>query len=268
LDVRVIKESDGLVYMHHGEVEVKHLFIEAMKEVILTCYILHNLVEYLTPPLLVLITSQVLEWAGKNTDDLVVVILNPSDGDTETASNAIVTSLGLYKETDCDSVMNSLTVQGAKDKGSLPGGGHVYVVPESCVNDNYDPTIMCYEGVKFCYGTDKEDLFNQLWGNIDGLTKAAPPSPRLWMSQAHWQYSAASVVSGAVLFSSIILDEERSDLNSKVLDIVSSDRWPVLNFLELDNVCHRGKEIHEALVQRRGRKRSVSTTYSSRLSMS
>jgi hypothetical protein len=71
------------------------------------------------------------------------------------------------------------------------------------------------------------------------------------MLQAHWQYSAKSVASGVVLFSSILSDETRSSTNERILNELNHGRWGSnLNILELDNVCDQGKNIAEVLRQR------------------
>lgn len=56
---------------------------------------------------------------------------------------------------------------------------------------------------------------------------------QMWMAQAHWQYSAASVIAGALHDSSILLDSKRSGMNARVARSIRAGEYKRLNILEL-----------------------------------
>ena len=59
------------------------------------------------------------------------------------------------------------------------------------------------------------DRFYKYWDNVLLLREKRPTS--LSMLQAHWQYSAASTIIGTLLGSSVLGDNERSEMNEKVV---------------------------------------------------
>jgi hypothetical protein len=78
-------------------------------------------------------------------------------------------------------------------------------------------------------------------------TAATSGSGQLWQMQALWQESPASVVLGAAARSTLLDDELRSGLNSKLAEAVAAGRWSHVNLLEVNNVCDGGPALFDAL---------------------
>jgi hypothetical protein len=180
--------------MHHGDVIVQHDLTAAIAEVV--------------------------AWAAQNRDELVVVYVTDCDGDNcESLAEAVMVSNGIHASiTDC-TALQGLTLDSAKNISTLVGGGHVLAV-FGCVDENYDPSIECYlpDGA-VCYNPKTADrATSKLWAYMNQTT-ATPQdvqSGKLWMAQAHWQYSAESIAEGVLHESSILMDEARSSVNMLV----------------------------------------------------
>lgn len=60
-----------------------------------------------------------------------------------------------------------------------------------------------------------------------------PATGKLWMAQAHWQYSATSVAEGVLHNSSILLDESKSEINHMLVHNISNYAFPFVNIVEV-----------------------------------
>ena len=77
------------------------------------------------------------------------------------------------------------------------------------------------------------------------------------MLQAHWQYNAAAIAAGVLHGSSILEDESRAQVNSKVADAVlcapcppSGGVFKYNNLIEVDNVCDASPKLFNAFRSR------------------
>lgn len=239
-DLRPYQQDDGSLIMHHGSIKVDHSLMDAVQEVV--------------------------DWANSNTDELVLLYLSHFDGSStcETATKDAMASLGIHVASCTE--LAGLTVDGAKSLGALSGGGHVLAM-DGCVSENYDSSITCYKnpfsaeefqktaggdkgadgGVEFlgfetCYGDDMTTRDN-LYAYMDKVTAITPASDgTLSMAQGHWQSDAYSVTAGTLSGSSLLKDEEWSQLNS-VLASKKVAGYAHVNLLEVDNVCDGGLEL-------------------------
>ena len=182
---------------------------------------------------------------------LVVVYISHCEGGNSTdlcnaATLKVFDDVGIYVETNCK-MFDTLTVANAKDLGPIFG-------VLSCVNENYDPSVQCYDDLSWCYGPNKGQIFESLFVSIDKAVMSMKVTGQgLTIQQAHWQYSAQNIAHGTLFLSSIIADETRSNTNKLLLSQIMSGRWAELNFFELNNVCDGGKDIYNYL---EGEKRS------------
>eukprot|EP01034_Spumella_vulgaris_P031263 gene31264-38629_t len=121
---------------------------------------------------------------------------------------------------DFDRFLETLTYNQAK-KNALksPSLSKVLAIVD-CTTENYDDKINCSGKGFVCY---EEDTAAKAWEPFDKyvkLTTATNPvnatSSDLWMTQAHWQSSAESIVIGTLHRSSILEDEARSGVNKRI----------------------------------------------------
>eukprot|EP01059_Diplonema_ambulator_P025804 TRINITY_DN42900_c0_g1_i1.p1 TRINITY_DN42900_c0_g1~~TRINITY_DN42900_c0_g1_i1.p1 ORF type:complete len:322 (+),score=121.43 TRINITY_DN42900_c0_g1_i1:63-968(+) len=229
---------DGKLIMHHGGVDVHKPMEEAIDDMIGWLARPNN-----TNELLVLIVH---DCAGTNCDEMV----------DATLKNMNLTVL------PC-SDLSSLTYTQAAAQGRLPKGGSI-VIFRGCNAENYDPKIGCYppyekpqnltadEPQPCCYCSDKEKekAFNAMWAYMNRTAAMEFPAEEVSQLQALWQEDVESIVIGTTLLSSLVKDEERSQINSEVLSRLRMGWWKNINFLELNNVCDKGPEIRAELLKR------------------
>jgi hypothetical protein len=110
----------------------------------------------------------------------------------------------------------------------------------NCIDENYDQTTTCYNGLKNCWSDDIQ--YKHLLTSLDSY--ASKTYNNLWLLQAHWQYTKSSIESGIVHLSSIIKDELNSQLNKKILSEIKNQRWKNISIIQLDNICDGGSDIY------------------------
>lgn len=93
----------------------------------------------------------------------------------------------------------------------------------------------------------------RLFNYMDEVSAGGAPSGGLgFQMQALWQESAASVVIGTLRGSSLVRDENESELNFKLAAAVRAGRWPVVNYLEINDACNGGADLRAALQEQFG----------------
>lgn len=112
----------------------------------------------------------------------------------------------------------------------------------------------------YCYGDDaeQESAFEPLWAYLRQHSAEDPPANgQIQMLQAHWQYDAAAITQGTLHASSILDDESRAQVNSKVADAVLCAPCPQSggvfkwhNLIEVDNVCDASPKLFNAFRSR------------------
>jgi hypothetical protein len=197
--------------------------------------------------------DEIIDWCNANEDELVVLYVNSCDGDDGCLDKTkeLLDKKNVYTMSQC-SDLHSLTYGQAKRLGRLHKGGHLIVVI-GCTTENYDDTLACTGKDYVCYDSWPENTSDIPWNAFSAYmdkTTASDPtttSPNLWMAQAHWQSSTASVVFGTLHNSSLLLDESRGGVNLWVEQSIRAGGFKYLNLLELDNVCDNGNNILSAL---------------------
>lgn len=253
-DLRPYQDGTKLL-LHHGDVVINH----AVSDVL----------------------TDVATWASQHPDEFVLIYGSHCSGGNECPqmfSDALKSAK--IPVVECSDIA-ALTLGTAQERGKLPGGGSV-LATWGCVEENYDPSITCYGkltntkviemkhaiadtpqgggqvGAELpeiswsCYGADANKSFDPFWAyitnNADGHGRN---QPNLWMTQAHWQYDASSVVQGEFLHSCILLDESKAGVNQKLAQRIRRGEFPHINLLEVDNVCDgHGPELLNALRSR------------------
>ena len=169
--------------------------------------------------------EDIISWSYHNSDELVLVYASHFDGASgcEQASYDLLISMGIYTINDCTE-LKTLSFNEAKRKGTiinhLGQKGHVIAVM-NCMNENYDPSITCYDETYVCYESwpanstsiPFEKLNNYVLTTTSSSNRIVSNSSSLWMVQFHWQSDAASVILGTLHNSSIIEDVNRSNIN-------------------------------------------------------
>jgi hypothetical protein len=70
-----------------------------------------------------------------------------------------------------------------------------------------------------------------------------------WGYGINWQSSVESVIFGTLYNSSLLLDEERSNLNAWTMEALSNGTLKYFNMLGIDNICHNGLEIFKSFTR-------------------
>ncbi|GMH82380.1 hypothetical protein TrVE_jg6672 [Triparma verrucosa] len=99
--------------------------------------------------------------------------------------------------------------------------------------------------------SSKSTPVDQMTAYMDKVSQAGPGQGSsnipLYQIQALWEESTASVVIGELHLSSLVEDEAKSKLNALTTSYINADRFPNLNYVEVNNVCDGGPELLAAL---------------------
>lgn len=229
-DYRPSLNKDGKIYAHHGGITIRVPMEESL--------------------------HQVLNWSAENPDDLVIFYLSHFDGDgCESAVESLLQKNDVFYVKDC-SALATLTYSNAKaaaTKSKLGRKGATMAIFD-CTEENYDEKINCYGKDFVCYDSWPQNTssipFEHLSTHLQSVTSVDPSSSyasKMWMAQAHWQSTAASVTLGTLHESSLVLDVTRSRINYWLENEIAQHRFAHLNFLEVDEVCDNGNNIYKAL---------------------
>jgi hypothetical protein len=226
-DYRPYLEKDGELIAHHGGIKVHKKMSESITEVI--------------------------NWANHNQDELILFYMSHYDGEEgcKDASLELIKSNGINNPVvDCND-FKSMTLLDAINRGKLENGGSILVVSD-CVEEEYDPSIECYNKDYVCYDSWPKDTkqipMQHLADYMINTTNNIPVNDgRLWMVQAHWQSSVGSITLGEAHLSSILQDEEKSNVNQWIATNILNKTWNNLNLIEVDNVCNGGNDILNAI---------------------
>ena len=225
LDYRPKLEASGELFAHHGGVTVRVPLAQSVKSI--------------------------QGWASEHPDQLVLLYLSHFEGDgceEETAKllrTLRVKAIRATESASCADQLRDLTYAQARAMSAQPLGGGSVLALFDCTDENYDPSVNCYGKDFVCYESTSAEPFARLSSHLLNVTAAGPDvsSGKLWMAQMHWQNTAATIARGTVHRSSILLDEERSDINEWARQLVEQQQLPYLNIVELDNVCHHGLDM-------------------------
>jgi len=71
----------------------------------------------------------------------------------------------------------------------------------------------------------------------------------LYTAQALWQETAEAIAVGTLHLSSLLKDESKSQLNSLLVERITSGVWNVskINMVEINNVCDGGVALKKVL---------------------
>jgi hypothetical protein len=234
-DYRPKLEKDKQIYAHHGGVTIRVPMSDSVKGI--------------------------MAWANANPDDLVILYLSHFDGDgCEDEVVKLLTTLRVKmirntSTTSCQQQLQGLTYGKAKSMSTLHDGPGSVLAIFDCTEENFDPTINCYNKDYTCYDSWPENTkdipFDHLHSYMVNTTLADPTktNANMWMTQAHWQSSAASITLGTLHRSSLLEDEKRSGLNLWVKQMVQNQEMSFLNVLELEDACDHGLEVYDAIKQ-------------------
>jgi hypothetical protein len=193
--------------------------------------------------------NDVREWLASHPDALVLFYLSHFDGEQgcEQTTSELMASLGIAP-LSCGEVA-SVTVSQAFQRGAQLTGGSIVAVVD-CMDERFDESVNCYTGIlATCYGgpSGGDEAWARMHAYQEASTAVAATS-QLWMTQLHWQTTAASIAYGTLHGGSILLDEERGGVNAWVAEALRGGLFKSLALIELDSVCHGGPEVYSALL--------------------
>ena len=257
-DWRPHLSKDGSLVMHHSFDIIQHSMSDAMDEV--------------------------LKWSmerplNKSADDFVVLGIfdctsDEKGGDCLEAVSKLFAKKNITYIGDCSSVAwNKLTVSNAIEKFAMPpkGLGAPVMAINSCWNADYTcPECSCsgFGGGSLggsgggrskektnrieytCYNnsTSKKFPLDRMFNYLQKTINGGPPKSGMFYSlQALWEETPESVIVSGLHGSSLLLDEVKSDFNHLLVERMKDGTLNVTkaNFLEVNNVCHGGKELIE-----------------------
>jgi hypothetical protein len=218
--------DDGALITHHGPVKIKVSLQDILQEVV--------------------------TWKETidNQDELIVLYISHCEGDDSCVpqTKALFNHMKISYIDDCQRFA-SLTYKEASDMKIMG----IF----DCVEEQYDESVNCYgfqDHKKFtCYGENAQIPFEHLsnyWNTSLSISNNAV-SP--YMSQLHWQSTAESIAMGELHLSSVLKDESKAGVNRWILQQLQekNDLLDKMNFIELNNVCDYGNELHEFIIQHR-----------------
>eukprot|EP00406_Dinophysis_acuminata_P069957 CAMPEP_0179269416 /NCGR_PEP_ID=MMETSP0797-20121207/30946_1 /TAXON_ID=47934 /ORGANISM="Dinophysis acuminata, Strain DAEP01" /LENGTH=446 /DNA_ID=CAMNT_0020977731 /DNA_START=88 /DNA_END=1428 /DNA_ORIENTATION=- len=219
--------SGGKLIFHHGDVHFNHDFSAAMRDI--------------------------TEWLKGEPDEFVLLYINDCGGGGDCSKKSIDAVRAAGIQVLHHNSLASMTLGSAKEKGRLSGGGSALAFVDG-IETNYDASIQCYRGGHDCTdGADGHARMKSMYAYLDRTLNGARSNRdngRLWLAQAHWQYDHGSVFRGTMA-GHCIIDNERKVLGAGVNTLVArkirDGAYPHVNLLGVDNVCHSGPELLQAL---------------------
>jgi hypothetical protein len=195
------------------------------------------------------IVREVVKWKeiAENQDQVVVLYISHCEGDGACVAQtkSLFDSMSISYIDDCQRFA-SLTYKQALGMNILG----IF----DCVQEQFDESINCYgfQGHKKynCYGDNAQIPFERLsnyWNTSLAISDSASVP---YMSQLHWQSTTESIAMGELHLSSVLKDEAKAGVNRWILDQLQekSNLLNKMNFIELDNVCDHGNEIHDLII--------------------
>ena len=162
-----------------------------------------------------------------------------------------------------------LTLGEARTLGKLPHGGALLVFTgggganaAACATTHYDSSLECVSALaqqstneeasplfRGCWTSDKahDVKITSMLKQLDSFIQSGLSNKTFWQAQALWQEGADTVVIGTLRNSSLLKDEQESQLNVALAKQVLVGRWPQLGLIEVNNVCDGGPALLEAI---------------------
>jgi hypothetical protein len=229
-DYRPYLTENGDIFAHHGPVVIHKRMEESIGEILL--------------------------WAKENPTELVIMqvshCVDARFNNNYYSQNCVEDVLALLQKmnipmiTDC-SELDSLTMEKA-----LSAENHLLAI-FGCSFGYWDPSLTCYKKDEYvCYDSWPENTTALAWQRMDAFCQSSSSfvpvaDGQLWGFGANWQSSVESVILGTLHNSSLLLDEERSMINSWAADQIVAGKWKYLNMVSVDNVCHNGNDLYKAI---------------------
>jgi hypothetical protein len=162
-----------------------------------------------------------------------------------------------------------LTLGEARTLGKLSRGGALIVFTggggpnaAACATTHYDSSLECVSVLatedkaaaplfKGCWVSDNDHdaKIKSMLNQLDSFIHSGLSNSTFWQAQALWQEGADSVVIGTLRNSSLLKDEQESQLNVALAKEVLAGRWPQLGLIEVNNVCDGGPTLLNAIRQ-------------------
>lgn len=221
-DWRPLLDGSKLI-MHHGSINIDHDMSSALGEMV--------------------------TWSvsnGKGVEDLIIIGITDCGGGAActTAVSDLLSLLKIPFIQDC-SLMRNLTVAKAF---SMSSNGIIAI--NSCWEENYDSSVVCYSTSYTCYDSSKNVPFNHMLTYLQTVTNESPPNNGyMYTHQALWQEDKETIAIGELHLSDLLLDESRSALNAWVTNEIKIGalNHSRINMIEVNNVCDGGLALLEQL---------------------
>ncbi len=200
-------------------------------------------------------------------DKLITDVLNWTQHQNNTENNIVYLYINHCKGRECDYLtkrvldsynQNIYVLNNCTDIWNLSSDmimkdreGAAIVATFECVNENYDSSITCFVNKDSCYETTENKPFEKYYDYVEKtMTTNFNKNGYLDMVQTHWQQSWWTVINDMWYGSSIIGDEERSNLNKITTEIVRKFRQYRFSIVEINNACANIEYIKSAMYRR------------------
>jgi len=199
------------------------------------------------------IGGEVMEWAKKNPDELVILLLShckvggdtAGDGDCDAPFFEPFKTLGIQVVENAEE-LKKMTVKQAEELAQIKeGGGKILAIyaKEDNVQSNYEEKIQF--GGKFgsvignnCLSNCEKDAWDRLWDYCNSKLEATHDT--MWQLQAIWQTPKWPIEETTKTGINRAIAERIFYTNSE-----TQDKWNKLNFLLLNVVECEGPKISE-----------------------
>lgn len=205
--------------------------------------------------------AEIVAWAKTNKE--LVLLFVKASGDTGPAALEKLANAGITYDNDC-TMLDTVTVGTAMSKSSA---GSIWALSYKCGNQmaahpslkseysggklgggNYDADVVCHTATTSCYDDNAYLDRQRLWDYVAKTMNPDPPYDKMWMVQAHWQYTGASIAAGVTEGSCILEDSAKTCVNLGMAAYIRNEALPQgLNLIDVDHVLHNGKELKLAV---------------------
>ncbi len=162
--------------------------------------------------------ADVRSWLKQVPQALVLFYIShfAGDGNCGTTVNDWLHGLGVYT-LQCEEV-GKISVAEVYKRGlrtDLGQGGSLVAITD-CMDERYDDTVNCYTSPTETCFSGPGDGGNQAWNRMKSyyVTSTLNRGNALWMTQLHWQSTAATITVGTLRGGSVLKDEERGLVNA------------------------------------------------------
>lgn len=228
LDYRPYLSEKGEIFAHHGPIVIYKSMEQTLREL--------------------------KKWGKENPTELIIFQVshcvdarfnnNYYSATCESDVMDLLAKMNVHTVTDC-AELETMTMEKALSYGNV-------LAVFGCSSGYWDPSLTCYTKDYVCYDSWPANTSALAWDRMEKFCESSSSyvpvtNGNFWGFGSNWQSSAESVVLGTLHNSSLVQDEERSNINLWAADQIRAGKWKYLNMVSFDNLCHNGLEIYSAV---------------------